>query len=237
MNIMRSVGVGLMALVLSCAAGGSTPAQNATAAYPNMAPIGQYLSKSQADEVALARSAAPAAVSAEAQILILSPKGYETAIEGKNHFVCLVERPWANNFDSPDFWNPKVRAPHCFNAAAAHSVLPTYLKRTEWALAGVSKAEMRKRIQSALATDQIPVPEVGSIAYMMSKDGYLNDEVGGHWHPHLMFYLPRTAVAEWGADVKDSPIHGDSNALEPWTVFAVPVTRWSDGTRADMYPQ
>src|SRR5579864_8828370 len=142
---MRSVGVGLMALLLSCAAGGSTPAQNATAAYPNMAPIGQYLSKSQADEIALARSAAPAAVSAEAQILILSPKGYETAIEGKNHFVCLVERPWAKNFDSPDFWDPKVRAPHCFNAAAAHSVLPTYLKRTEWAVAGVSKAEMRKR--------------------------------------------------------------------------------------------
>jgi hypothetical protein len=225
-----------MALFLSCAAGSSTPAENATAAYPNMEPIGQYLSKSQADEVALARSAAPAAISAEARILTFGPKGYETVAEGKNHFVCLVERPWANNFDSPDFWNPKVRAPHCFNAAAARSVLPTYLKRTEWAMAGVSKAEMQKRTQAALAADQIPVPEVGSIAYMMSKDGYLGDNVGGHWHPHLMFYLPRTTTtAEWGSDVKDSPIHGDSSSLEPLTVFAVPVTHWSDGTNEDAH--
>lgn len=225
-----------MVLFLGCA-GGAAPAESVTAAYPNMAPIGSYLSKSQADEIALARSAAPAAISADAQILTLGPKGYATAIEGKNHFVCLVVRPWDNNFDSPDFWNPKVRAPHCFNAAGARSVLPTYLKRTEWALAGVSRTQMRTRTQAALAADQIPVPEIGSIAYMMSKDGYLGDNVGGHWHPHLMFYLPRTTSVDWGANVKDSPVYGDSSALEPLTVFAVPVTRWSDGTSADMHTQ
>jgi len=235
MKVTQSAAVGTMALFLGC--GGATSAENVAAAYPNMAPMARYLSTSRADEIALARSAAPAAISADAQILILGPKGYETAIEGKNHFVCLVVRPWANNFDSPDFWNPKVRAPHCFNAAGARSVLPTYLKRTEWVLAGVSKAQMLKRSQAALAADQIPVPEIGSIAYMMSKDGYLGDDVGGHWHPHLMFYLPRTTTAEWGANLRDSPVYGDSSALEPLTVFAVPVTRWSDGTPADMPAQ
>src|SRR5579862_1885576 len=185
MQVTQSAAVVMVALFVG-GAGGAISAQNVTATYPNMAPVAHYLSTSQADEIALARSAAPAAISADAEVLTLGPKGYQTAIPGKNHFVCLVERPWANNFDSPDFWNPKVRAPHCFNAAAARSVLPTYLKRTEWVLAGVSKAQMLKRTQAALAADQIPVPETGSIAYMMSKDGYLSDAAGGHWHPHLM---------------------------------------------------
>jgi hypothetical protein len=233
MKAAPSAGVGMMALVLGCGVGAASVRNVTTATYPEMAPLAHYLSASRADEIALARSAAPAAISREAEILTLGPKGYETAVPGKNHFVCLVVRPWDNHFDSSDFWNPKVRAPHCFNAAGARSVLPTYLKRTEWALAGLSRAQMLKRTQAALRADQIPVPEVGSIAYMMSKEGYLGDDVGGHWHPHLMFYLPRTKTTEWGANLRDSPVYGDSNALEPLTVFAVPVTHWSDGTPAE----
>jgi hypothetical protein len=37
--------------------------------------------------------------------------------------------------NDPDFWNPKFRAPICFNPAAARTVLPAYLERTKWALA------------------------------------------------------------------------------------------------------
>jgi hypothetical protein len=155
-------------------------------------------------------------------------------VAGQNGFVCIVERSWANNFDSTDFWNPKVRAPHCFNAAAARSVLPTYLKRTEWVLAGLSKAEMLARTKAALAEHQVAAPELGSMAYMMSTDGYLGDAAGGHWHPHVMFYLPRTTPADWGANLKGSPVIGDSSALEPLTIFFVPVTRWSDGTPDEM---
>src|SRR5579863_812545 len=230
MNILRTAGVLALFLGLGSSA---LSADSAVGAYPAMAPLERYLSSSQTEEIALARSAAPASISADAEILILSAKGYETAIKGKNHFVCLVVRPWDNHFDSPDFWNPKVRAPHCFNAPGARSVLPTYLQRTGWVLAGVSKAEMQKRTEAALAANKIPAPETGSIAFMMSKDGYLGDDAGGHWHPHLMFYLPRTAMVEWGANLKGSPVYGDADALKPTTVFFVPVTRWSDGTAED----
>jgi hypothetical protein len=201
--------------------------------YPKMAPLASYLPASQTEEISLARSSAPTAISADAEILTLGAKGYVTAVKGKNHFVCLVERGWAKNFDSPDFWNPKIRGPHCFNAPAARSVLPAYLKRTEWVLAGLSAGEMQKRMQAALTAHEIPAPEVGSIAYMMSKNGYLGDDAGGHWHPHLMFYLPRIATDEWGANVKGSPIIGDSTAPEPVTVFVVPVLDWSDGSSAE----
>jgi hypothetical protein len=228
MNVRRvTVGLGLMVL------GGASGAQTATNPYPNMAPLAQYLSPSQEAEIALARSAAPPSISAEAEILAFGPKGYETAVKGENHFVCIVERGWSNNYDKPDFWNPKVRQPHCFNQPAARSVLPAYLKRTEWVLAGLSRSEMSDRTKAAVAAHEFGPPELGSMIYMMSKDTYLADGVG-HWYPHLMFLLPRTSAQEWGADLKGSPVFSDSTFLEPLTIFFVPVTRWSDGTLADV---
>lgn len=229
-DLKQAPGIGLLALILPCSA--AVAAGAAATNYPSMAPIAQYLSASQADEITLARSAAPAAISKDAEILVLGSKGYETAVAGKSHFVCMVERAWAKNFDDADFWNPKVRAPHCFNPAA-HSVLSAYLKRTEWVLTGASPKDMATRTQAAIASHEMPPPDVGAMAYMMSKNGYLGDDVHGAWHPHLMFYLPRTNVGVWGANLKDSPIFGDDSWPEPVTVFFIPVEHWSDGTRAE----
>jgi hypothetical protein len=206
-----------------------TPAQARPEPYANMAPLAQYLSPTKADEIALARSAAPPALSEDAEILTLGPKGYETAVKGKNGFVCLVERAWFDAVDSPNFWNPKNRSPDCYNPAAARSVLPAYMKRTGWVLAGLSKAEIAARISAAVAAHEIPPPEVGSMAYMLSRDGYLTDDEVRHWHPHLMFFLPSTAPAAWGA-VKGSPVLLADFSRDPVTVFLVPVRRWSDGT-------
>ena len=82
-----TVGLGLVGLLL----GGGSGAQTATNPYPNMAPLAQYLSPSQEAEIALARSAAPPSISAEAEILAFGPKGYETAVKGKEPF-CLYRR-------------------------------------------------------------------------------------------------------------------------------------------------
>ena len=209
-------------------------AEDAKPAYPGMAPIEQYRSESREDEIAFARSAAPPSIANEAEILTLGTHGYDVAVKGTNGFVCIVERAWAKDFDSSDFWNPKVRAPHCFNAPAARSVLSTYLKRTEWVLAGVSMAEMADRTRAAIAAKQINDPEPGAMVYMMSKRGYLGDDVRGHWHPHLMFYLPRTSPSAWGANAKGSPLIASTSTAEPVTVFLVPVSHWSDGTAEPM---
>jgi hypothetical protein len=181
------------------------------------------------EEVLLARSAAPASVSDHADVLVLGQRGYELAEKGSNGFVCVVQRAWANDFDSAEFWNPKARAPICFNPAAARSVLPAYLKRTEWVLAGASKVEVIDRAKSAIASNEFGPPEIGSMCFMMSKRGHLNDD-DGHWHPHLMFFLPRTKPAEWGANLPGSPLFAADGALEPVTIFLSPVRKWSDGT-------
>src|SRR4029077_1055519 len=88
-------------------------AQDEKASYPAMAPLDQYLMPDRNSEIALARSAAPASVSDGAEVMVLGPKGYTTAVKGTNGFLCIVERSWGAATDSPDFWNPKVRAPIC----------------------------------------------------------------------------------------------------------------------------
>jgi hypothetical protein len=223
------LGLSLLALQFGSIAPGRAKAMNAS--YRARAPLDQYRIASQADEIALARSAAPPSISGQAEILTLGSRGYEIAAKGKNGFVCLVLRAWADGFDDPGFWNPTVRAPICYNPAAARTVLPTNLKRAQWALAGVSRTEMADRTKTAIAAHEIAAPEVGAMSYMLSNKGYLNDQ-DGHWHPHLMFFLPRMAPAQWGANTRGGAVFGDAGSLEPLTVFFVPVTRWSDGTAA-----
>src|SRR6202007_1753601 len=180
-------------------------AQASKTAYPSVAPLDQYLMADRNAEIALARSAAPEAISGDAKILVLGRHGYETAVEGKNGFVCIVERAWMNAFDSPEFWNAKNRGPSCFNPQAARSVLPITLKRTDLALAGLSKDQIMEGIKKAFQNNELPALEPGAMTYMMSKQGRLNDRAG-HWVPHLMFYVPVADNMTWGADMAGSPI-------------------------------
>lgn len=206
------------------------PLQAEDAKYPSMAPLEQYLMERSA-EVALARTAAPESISQNATVMVMGRHGYENAATGKNGFVCIVERSWTAEIDNPDFWNPKLRAPICFNPAAVRSFLPQTIKRTEWVLAGRSKAQMFEELKAALDKKELPKPEVGAMCYMMSKQGYLNDSVG-HWHPHLMFFLPPADPASWGANLPGSPVIGQDDAQSQLTVYMIPVGHWSDGTAA-----
>jgi hypothetical protein len=204
--------------------------------YPSMASIEQYLMPDRNAEIALARSAAPAAISSDAKILVLEWRGYETAIEGKNGFVCMVERSWMSPFNSAEFWNPKVRVPQCFNPGAARSILPLSIMRTEMVLAGLSKAQMIDRIKAGFNNKELPTPEPGAMCYMMSRASYLNDALG-HYVPHLMFYFPLTDKSSWGADLRDSPVTLNPqfrDGPEPITEFVIAVGKWSDGTVAPL---
>jgi hypothetical protein len=232
---MRTKNWAWVLALLSCGIG-SVKAEDAKAAYPAMAPLAQYLSVSGADEIALARSAAPASISANADVLTLGSHGYTTAVKGNNGFVCLVVRSWDTGFADAEFWNPKLRSPICFNRAAARSVLPAYIERTGWVLAGVPPSEMIARTRAELSANTFVLPDAGAMSYMMSKQGNLHD-ADGHWHPHLMFYLAKTQAAEWGANLKGSPMFADSSSIfakegspEPITTFFLPVAKWSDGT-------
>jgi hypothetical protein len=225
-------------LALLFAATASTLALADSAPYPAMAPLTSYLEPSDSEEIAMARTAAPASISAHADILVLSRTGYRTARKGTNGFVCLVERSWFTAFADREFWNPNFRAPICDNRAAARTVLAPYLERTRWVLAGASIAQMAARTRDELSAGRFVLPETGAMSYMMSRHSHLHD-ADGHWRPHLMFYLTNTDAAAWGAGRKGSPILADGSTLfseegapEPIMTFFVPVAQWSDGTPA-----
>lgn len=203
-------------------------AQSANTVQPKMAPLAQYLLP-RAAEIALARSAAPQSISGSAEILVLARDGFHEAVKGSNGFVCLVARSWSAAYSDPGFWDPKLHAPICYNSLAAKSQVPATIERTRVALAGGSRVEMAAAIKAAIASGELPAAQSGSMAYMMSRQAYLNYRVG-HWRPHLMFFTPEADPKSWGAGLPASPILGIENPDERSTVFLIPLSRWSDGT-------
>ena len=234
-KIVRTITLRSFTLIIVLGAACQAPAQDAKAPYPSMAPFDQYLMTDRNAEIALARSAAPESISRDAEVLVLGRHGYETAVKGKNGFVCVVERGWMSPFDgdgAANFWNPKIRGPVCFNPPAARSILPLTYKRTEMILAGQSKTQIIDGIKTFMK-QELPPLEPGAMSYMMSKEQYLTDDGHHHWMAHLMFYTPLMDGAVWGADLPKSPVMLNpqfSGAPEPIDVFMVPAGWWSDGT-------
>jgi hypothetical protein len=225
---IREIAVKRVVLVLLLGPVLQAVAQDVKTPYPNMAPIDQYL-MDRNSEITLARSAAPESISRDAEVQVLGRHGYETAVKGKNGFVCMVERSWTSPIDDPGFWNPKERAPICFNAPAARTRLPRTIMKTDLLLAGRTKAEMLEAIAASINKKELPAMEPGAMCYMLSKQGYLSDR-DGHWHPHLMFFVSQSDSAAWGAGLPGSPIFAFNDTWEHLTTFLVPVREWSDGT-------
>ncbi|MBV8148026.1 MAG: hypothetical protein JO092_02910 [Candidatus Eremiobacteraeota bacterium] len=218
----------IAAIVLGGAAGKST-----------MPTVSQYL-KSPNAEIALARTAAPASISNDATVMILTAHGYTVAVKGRNGFTCLVDRAWMH-LNIPTSWNLKIQNPVCYNAAASRTVLLYTLKRTILVLNGATEAQIEKTVSDAIAAKTLPPAAPDSIAYMMSKEQYI-DDTAKSWYPHLMFFMPQAdgdKVGEtWGADRSRSPVVYDphfSRFHDPWAQFFIPVSHWSDGSPAPLY--
>jgi len=212
--------------------------------FPRMLPADAYL-MDRAQEIALARSAAPDAISKDATVMVLTRTGYETAATGTNGFVCLVSRGFSGAPDWPERWNPAIRAAECENPQAARSVAPFIRIRTAMTLTGHSDAEILTRIRATLRTGEVPPLRPGAMSYMMSKSSYLSAE-GEHDMAHVMFFVPFKDGADWGANAAGSPVFGGSywfftpgheaeaTTLPPLSVLLVGVRTWSDGTPATM---
>ena len=214
-------------------AGGRAVAQAEKAAYAAMAPLDQYLIPDEKSEIALARSAAPKSISDGAEVMVLGREGYKTAVKGTNGFLCIVERSWGQSTDQTEFWNPKMRAPHCFNAQATRSFALIYLMKTRLVLAGKTKPEIAHAIATALDKKDLPALEPGAMAYMMSKQQYLNDR-DKSWRSHAMFFSPGDMTKSWAADDPNSPVMVGNDAQERVTILFVLADKWSDGTAAPL---
>ena len=232
MNQLKAVGMLISTMLAALSCSGPVRSQTVKTSYPEMAPVEQYRIANREDEIALARSAAPPSISGDAQVLVLGNHGYETAVKGKNGFVCFVERSWAAGLDDPEFWNPKLRAPNCFNPPAVRTELPQYLKRTQWVLAGATRQQLVDKTKAAVASHSFKAPEAGAFSFMLSKNGYVGDAAAGPWLPHVMFFLPHGQASNWGANKEGSPIIGKDGRAVETTILFIPVRSWSDGSPA-----
>jgi len=214
-------------LVVLCTAH-QVMSQDAKTSYSKMAPIDEYLMADRDAEIALARTAAPESIARDAEVQVLGRHGFETAVKGKNGFVCIVGRSWTSAADE-DYWDPKVRVPICMNTAAARTYHLRIRKIAELALAGQTLAQVNEITVAALARKELPPMEPGAMCYMMGKEGY-GGASAPHWPPHLMFFYSDTDPAIWGANLPGSPIIAVSDPLQHMTQFVIPTQRWSDGT-------
>ena len=221
-----------LGIISMLAALGTRPAQarGLETKYPHMAPLEQYLMDRNA-EIALAQSAAPPSISSSATVMVLGQQGYTTTVKGKNGFLCLVERSWGAATTDPEFWNPGVRGPICFNPAAARTFVPIYLMKTKLVLAGKSKPKIVQALTTAFNKQELLALEPGAMCYMLSKQQYLGDQARS-WHPHLMFFVSGDAGKSWGGNLPGSPVIAANDPEERATIFMVWVGHWSDGTPA-----
>jgi hypothetical protein len=228
-EIVRMIELGSVALVIILSPSWSARAQAPGPLYEHMAPIEQYLMADRNVEIAFARTAAPATISRDAEILVFGRHGYETAVKGTNGWTCLVERSWMAPFDDPEFLNPDQRLPICLNPPGVRTHLPLTLKTTTLALAGQSRAQMFDSVKAAYDKKELPLPEPGAMCYMMSKQQYFGRK-HGHADPHLMFWMPKTDDMFWGAGDPNSPVYVHQYSPQPITEFIISVSTWSDGT-------
>ena len=228
-TIVKMIASGSFALVVAVNPLCPAWAQDSEPSYERMAPIDRYLMTDRNTEIAFARSAAPESISGDAEVLVLGRHGYETAVKGKNGWVCVVERSWMAPFDDPEFLNPDQRLPLCLNPPAVRTHLPLTFKTTELAMAGLSKTQMFDSIKAAYDKKELPLPEPGAMCYMTSKQQYFSRKVGNA-DPHLMFWFPKTDDMFWGAGFPGSPVYVHQYLPEPITEFIISVSKWSDGT-------
>ena len=133
-------------------------------------------------EIALARSAAPPAVSGRARVWIWNGSAYVVADSGASRVNCYLGRPWV----------PSVE-PHCFDEEGSRTVMPILMRKVELYAQGKTDAEADREIAEGLLKGRFTLPTRPAVTYMMSQKQELvngNGSAVGAWQPHLMIYHP-----------------------------------------------
>ena len=146
---------------------------------------------SEACEVALALSAAPSHLRADAGVYVLGNSGYEALREPRNAFACIVER---NHRDSI--------IPQCFDRSSQNANLQAILDTGRWLRSGKSFEEIGKAREAALGAGEYTSAGPG-IAYMISAFNHVYNEQSDamlNVEPHLMFHAPNLSGEDFGAD-------------------------------------
>ena len=158
-------------------------------------PPGPRLLLERDHEVRLARSAAPASVSAGARVWLLENGTYVVADSGGNGVECYVSRSW-----------PESLEPHCFDEEGARTIMRLEMRAVELAHAGMAREEAARQLSVGLADGTFRLPQRPAVSWMMSSAQVLYNDTGrrvGAWQPHLMIYYPYLTAEGLGLGAND----------------------------------
>ena len=147
-----------------------------------------------AEEIRLARSAAPAEISGAASVYTVRDGQAVLLAAGTNGCACMVSR---------DLHEGSLY-PICFDVEGTKSVLPRELMEVSLRTQGRSEPEIQRAVDSAFASGRLRPPATLAIAYMMSSRQILFSSPlaegfrVGAWHPHLMFFVPEATPEQLG---------------------------------------
>jgi len=178
----------------------------------------------RAEEIALAKSAAPAALSDSASIFVLTDTGYELAHRGSSGAACYVSRGWVAALE-----------PHCFDAEGAKTIMPMEMRRVELLHRGATWEAADSVIAHGLFTGTFRLPRRPAMTYMMSAEQRLvapNGQVAGRYRPFILLYYPYLTDAEIGMVGARKPAEpgiaepgGPQARLTVFVPAAIPVRR------------
>ena len=141
-------------------------------------------------EIALALSAAPEHLRADATVYALEKGGYRRVRDGTNNFTCIVNRD-----------HPRVLKPTCFDREGAETIVPKILFFGSSLMAGKHVDAIKQEVDSAFAKGDFISPRRPGVAYMLSRYNRpynpATDQLG--WFPpHVMFYAPNLTTEDIG---------------------------------------
>lgn len=172
----------------------------------------------KAEEIALARSAAPPEISDDATVLTLvRGRGFEVALTGENGVTCVVNRSW-----------PESLEPHCYDPEASRTILEVHRLQAEMREQGAGKEEIDQAAEEAIRSGRIPLPDRPAVTWMLSAGQVLYNDSGtrvGAWKPHWMIYYPNLTEADvglLGGATADGPIVVDPGEPLSNMVFVAP---------------
>lgn len=175
-------GAAALFVVLSLAGAAPAGAQDDGAAWVALEPD---------REIAYARSAAPAEVSADATVWVLGRDGYGVAVEGTNGNHCFVARSL-----------PQSLEPICYDAEAARTVMQWEFAHFALRTSGPDREAVDRALAEKIATGELDTPARPAMSWMMSSAQRLFDpasgRAAGNWQPHIMLYVPDLSEEDIG---------------------------------------
>jgi hypothetical protein len=170
----------------------------------------------RAEEIALARSAAPAEISRGASVLVLQRGGYVVAEKGTTGVTCYVNRDRTESLE-----------PHCFDDEGSATIVPIQLRRAELREWGWEKDKIEGDIAAGLQSGRFRLPRRPAVSYMMSSGQVLYSPTSGkrvgQWHPHIMIYYPWMTSHDIGLADSTGPANGPTVAEDGEAMSSVMV--------------